>query len=316
MPRVRRIVSLVGVMIFGLVGCLTVLTASGYADDGLSGVSITLSPTKDRLNLTPGEVYYGKFNIYNTGTEDFDFFVYAKPYRVIDEGYNPDFETELAHTQISRWVSFEEEEFFLKPNESVEVSYKIEVPEDVPAGGQYAAIFAETKTSDTEQAGLVASKRVGLLLYARLEGDTRESGDQVSSNIRGFYFAPPLKVSTLIENTGNVDFQARHTIGVESWFGGKEVYKDTKNYDVMPDTKRQIISTWEETPNFGFYKVSQTIEMLGETYTDTKNVLVLPLYMIVIFIVAIAIIVTIITRSIALRKSLGGGRKKGKIKLG
>ena len=75
---------------------------------------------------------------------------------------------------------------------------------------------------------------------------------------------------------------------VEKIFGGV-VYEDSKGYDVLPDTTRNIELTWEETPAFGIYRITSTLNALDQSRSTTKIALIIPVFMIVILLMLLTI---------------------------
>ena len=122
-------------------------------------VWLQISPVTNRVTLNPGDEQTFTMHVDNIGSKKFKFRVYAAPYTISNEAYEVNFETETNRTQVSRWISFnqnadakkdseknwvEEATFELEPEQRQSVEYRIVVPKDVPAGGQYATIFAES----------------------------------------------------------------------------------------------------------------------------------------------------------------------------
>ena len=101
-----------------------------HAADNSSGdnVQLTLSPTSVHVDLRPGAAKTGEFKVVNSGSRPFTAKVYAAPYRVTDEDYNPAFTGGGAQTQISRWIKFSQNEYVLEPNQVVTIRYTINVP--------------------------------------------------------------------------------------------------------------------------------------------------------------------------------------------
>ena len=94
------------------------------------------------------------YGVKNIGTKGLRYRVYASPYVVKGENYDLDFseEASTSYTQISRWITIlgedgsyaKEAEFAIEPGETQTIHYRIDVPEDVPGGAQYAVIWAQT----------------------------------------------------------------------------------------------------------------------------------------------------------------------------
>ena len=265
-------------------------------------VWLQLSPVSNRVLLTPSgdnpPVY--TFSVDNVGSETFRYKLYAAPYSVTDETYEINFTQDTPRTQISRWISFKREDdsfgdtasFEIKPGEKQTVTYQIAVPDNIPEGGQYATIFAEPDidASDANLSGIKTVSRVGLVIYGHTEGDTDDSAEITYFKLTNFLTEGNIATGALIKNNGNTDFSAEATLTVKKFFGSV-VYEKTRNYDVFPDTSRRISMEWDDTPVFGIFHVTSSINALDQNYTETKLVLIVPIFMIIIAIILLTIMV-------------------------
>ena len=298
--RLAKATLLVGALILSLVALN--ITNLAHADDAeveKPEVSITMSPAKSVINdLGPGAKHSGEFKIINTGKKAFDFTVSISPYSVNSSKYDNNYNRETNYTQISRWVTFDKTSYHLESDESVMVSYSINIPTDIPAGGQYAVIFAETSGDESpEDSAISTMQRVGMLVYAHLEGDTRIEGILESQEIKKFFFNPPIYATSLVKNTGNTDFDVTYNLKINSLFG-KEVYKGDRVHAVLPETSREVEQDWEETPKLGIFKVTQDITLFEKVYTMKKTVFVCPIWLLITIIAILVILVTIIVQKI------------------
>ena len=262
--------------------------AQATASDG--AIEMTVSPTKQQLSLQPGQQSEGKFSVLNTGEEQFTFKLYASPYFVANEQYDPVFNEESSRTQISRWVTMSEDEITLQPGEKHDVGYTVNVPTDVPAGGQYAVIFAETTDESSGEGSIIAKKRVGMLVYGTVAGDTRDGGEIASSDIGWWQQSAPVTANMRIKNTGNTDFEAITKMTVTSLFG-KKVYESSEAENViLPDTTRSVDLTWDNA-SIGIYTVETTANFLDDTHAHKQLVLVISPLAALSIIVGIVLIV-------------------------
>lgn len=284
-------------------------------------VHLQVSPVKQKISLTPGSSYKGSFKVQNAGAGTFNYTVYATPYSVVNEQYDPDYNTVGTYSQIADWITFDKktEKGTLQPGETVDVEYTVNVPEDVPAGGQYAALMAQTDTGNAENATINAIHRVGMILYAAVPGETRNSGEVVKNNVNTFYFEPPLTVSSLVKNTGNVEATANYKVKIYPLFSNEAVFntEDAEEgayaRDVMPETSRFNSITWEGAPNIGIFSVEQTIEFAGQTSTVKKLVLICPLWLLfIIFALLFFIIFWLVSRARDRKKSANSAKSSSK----
>ena len=293
---------------FALVASVAAPVSNAFAEDQKLPVSLQISPITKRFQLDPKAELTDKINIDNIGSKKFKFKVYASPYSIINEAYDEDFDTETTHTQISRWISFNqnasakkdsekewknEVTFEIEPNERQEVEYKISVPKDIPAGGQYATIFAESIPEDeVATTGVRTVSRVGMILFGSAGGETVKKAEIKGFSMQTFLTSGKITAEVDIANTGNTDFSANISMTIDKIIGGN-VAQENGTYMLLPDSPdRHAVLEWKDTPMFGIFKVKTVVTALDQTHEEEKIVLVLPIYIIIIMLVLLTIIIT------------------------
>ena len=284
--------------IFSIASIILISSPQVYADEGgeKPSMRIQISPVENRVTLNANETNEYTFNVDNTGSEGYSFKVYTNPYSVVNEQYNPSFSNQNAYTQVSRWITFKndageystEATYSVEAGQRKEITYKITVPSDIPGGGQYAIIFVEAIPKDDNSGGIRTVSRLGLRVFGRTNGETKEKAEILNHNMDSFYMSGKIKTSGIVKNSGNADFNAVFKFKVEKIFGGI-VYEDSKGYDVLPDTTRNIELAWNETPAFGIYRITSTLNALDQSRSTTKIVLIIPVFMIVIMLMLLTI---------------------------
>lgn len=282
---------------------LAVVGVSPVFADEIPEYRIQMSPAKEDIGeLKPGETYTGTFKVQNTGSKKFDFKVGVSPYTVQDEHYSPNYDVNNQFTDIVNWIKFSNDTGTVEPNGEVEVSYEVKVPVDVPAGGQYAILTAETinEKNTSNNSGIVAVRRVGMLLYSNVEGNTRKTGSIEENKISSILFHPPISATSIVKNTGNTHATAKYVLQVYPLFGGEEIYTNEENpmtLTILPETRRYNSVDWEGAPHLGIFRVKQTITMFDQTSTTEKIVVLIPLwFLFIILILIFCVIFWIITR--------------------
>lgn len=223
---------------------------------------ITLSPAVSRPELSAGDIGKGKLTIINDGKTEYEFILYARPFSVKGEQYDPDYTEVNERTEAYQWVQFEKTRLRLEPNQRVEVGYTVTVPENAAPGGHYAVLFAETQPPVQDGSSVVRKKRVGSLLYMRIAGDVTEEGRLASWNVPLFQTKPPLKSDIRLKNGGNVHFQADVQVTYSNLFGKKQ-FELNQELLIMPGTTRRVPVAWEQPPYFGIFKAKGTVQYLG-----------------------------------------------------
>ena len=274
--------------------------------------SLTFGPTSQRISLKPGETYRSSVIVSNPAMSENDlkFQLYVAPYSVANDDYDPVFDKVGTYTQIVDWITLDKTEGTLKPNDNVEIGFSVKVPEDVPAGGQYAAIVAQDVTSfdGTNNSGVQISSisAVASVVVADVAGQTREYGEVFENNMPTFVMSAPFVASAGVKNTGNVHTDAKSVLQVWPLFSDEEIYTNEESEDngklVLPDTTRYFFNTWEDVPVVGIFRAKQTVTIFGETSVNEKIIVICPLWLlfVVIFLIALLLIwfVTVIIKKV------------------
>jgi hypothetical protein len=278
------------VLLFSQTHSLVKAQTPATDEQQLPPLAIQVIPTTQKLDLTPGASISGMVKVANVGTQPFSYEVYASPYQMTDEQYRqPDYERETTRTQISRWITFERTSGELSSLETDTIAYTINVPANVPAGGQYAVIFAETQTLENAGGGVQIKRRVGTLVYGHLAGETQETGELIGHKLKRWWWQPPVTLYTTVANSGNTDFEVTATTKATSIFG-KLYPSEHKNYTILPETRREEPFTIPDLPALGIYKISQSLTFLQEQAEFERWVFVVPLWALILIIGLIVLI--------------------------
>lgn len=323
----KKIVSKISVLVVVLFVALLfsgskVALADENTDEILkAATSISISPVSKILQLEANTIYEDSFKVTNNGDTDMEFEVYASPYSYTysesDDEYKLGFSQENKYTQITRWVTFKgpdgqyskNPKFVAKPGSSVEVEYRFSTPESIPAGGQYAVLFAHTLSGATTSGGIKTEASPGLVVYGRANGDTKTEATITSINLsqtlkEGEETKNIINASSKVKNTGNVDFTAVGKLTVQGIFG-RTYYETPSNearVSVIPDTELAVSDTWKDTPYFGLFKATWTVAAAGETETISQMILIMPAPIIIIAILLLTIIIVWIIIMVRKRK--------------
>lgn len=300
--------SLIGVVLVGIFGFVFTPV---YAENAVTGVAV--SPMKEKIILTPGETYYGSFVVANPAkyNTDFNYKVTLSPFFATDD-YNITYENTGDYNQIVNWITIDTTSGTLKPNDTNEIKFKIDVPKNAPAGGQYAAIVIGSADNDsesgaTEGMGVQINQGMGVAhtIFAEVTGTTIRSGKIISTDLPGFMLSGKITASATIENTGNVHGDAIYKLQIFPLFSGEEVYTNEENPDtsiILPNRTRYHETVWNETPIAGIFNVKYTVEFEGVTTEVTKLVIICPLWLLFLILFAVAALIIWIIIRIRMRK--------------
>ena len=291
-----------------------------------NGTSISISPVSNIISIEGNQTYDYSFKVTNGGNSEMKFEVYAAPYSYTlseeDGEYKLGFARENNYTQITRWITFadangnysEKPVFTAAPNDTIEIKYRITTPESIPAGGQYAVLFAHTlSTSNMTGSGIKTEASPGLVVYARATGETIKTSEisdlkieKTITNKKKETFNH-INATAKIKNTGNVDLTAVGTMTVQGIFGRSyyETPAGTAAISIIPETELTLTDEWEETPYFGLFNVTWKVVTAGNTQTITAVVLIMPAPIIVMFI----ILLTFVTIGVIIRVKKRSARR-------
>ena len=286
-------------------------TENSISDTAITSISIT--PLSKVLTLNSGKTYEDSFTVTNNGGTDMVIETYAAPYSYVysesEDNYKLGFNNENSFTQISRWITFqdtngswvEKANFTISPSSSLDITYRITTPDSIPAGGQYAVIFAHTLTATTTSSGIRTEASPGIIVYGRsLEGETvvgveisdldlnkTTDADGETKNL--------FSGSAKVKNTGNTDFVASGTLKVTGLFGDTKYETDSSTGEgkasVIPEAELEVSDEWEETPDFGFFRVSWTVTAGDKTEKIEKVFILLSPIAIIISIIVLTILI-------------------------
>lgn len=259
--------------------------------------AFTILPMSQNFTLVPGETYTGSITVVNpvNSTNDFAYSVSVSPYNVIGEDYQADISNVSAYSKIADWITIDNPTGSVKPNESQEINFTINVPADAAAGGQYAAIMVSSDPSKQESEGVSINNvfALGSIIYADVEGEVTHEGSILQNNIPEFSTVTPVAVSALLDNHGNVHENAIFALNVTNALTGEKIFptdEDQNNHFseiVMPETTRYITRNIDNLPTLGIVKVEQTIYYNNEVSTVSKNIVLCPIWF--FFLVALVI---------------------------
>lgn len=275
MKRVKMILAAVVMVVATMWGMNELV----YAEDGGEETLILgITPTQKGFGkLEPGQTYTDSFKVRNRGEGGFSYKVEVAPYSISNENYDPSFEKNTQYTEMVNWISLDKTEGTVNRGEEEIINYTIKVPHDMHGGAQVATIIVSMSAEDA--GGLQTVQRLGYLVYGNVVGEIRETAVILENKIPSFSFTPPIIVTSLVENTGNVYTNAKYTLQVFPLFSDEEVYTNEENPEkvmIFPETKRLYKVSWEGAPQLGIFRVKQTIKIFDEVSVTEKLVFLCP----------------------------------------
>ena len=297
-------------LVLALIMACSVLMPFGVAyAEGSTFISV--SPMRESVVLNPGDVYKGSFVVSNPGfsEKDLNYHVDIKPFYV-DENYQPVFdEREDSDKQLIKdWIEIiKGQSGTVSPNDSVVVEYEITVPENAPAGGQYACLSATTDIPSEGNGAINIGEGMAInyVVLAEITGSTVVSGGILDAGIQGFLLGGDIRAYSMIENTGNVHGLATYTMKVRSVFTGEEIYNNEEDVDshyVLPDRRFFNETYFEGTPIMGVFDVSYVVDFQGQKSELNRVVVVCPWWLLLIIILGLVVLTFRVMSLAKLRK--------------
>ena len=271
----------------------------------------TVTPMSQRFSLDPGETYTGTITVVNPvdATENFNYKASVVPYGVVGENYDADLTTVSNRTQIVDWVKISNPTGTVEPNGTTKIEFTITVPELAPAGGQYAAITISSNDIGDGGDGVAVKNifEMASIIYGDVSGDTVREGEILENNVPGFSLITPITVSALINNNGNVHEDATFVITVSNFFTGEVILPTEENEGryseiIMPETERYVSREISNLPVVGVVKVNQAIYYNGTSSVVEKNVMICPIWFLLLVVLTLAAIIAVVIRIIMRNK--------------
>lgn len=304
----NKLLMAVAALALVVVSCFGVFNGRVYADSN----SMTVSPPYQKMILIPGETYKNVVSVFNASnsTRDLKYAVEVGSFSQLKSEESGDDYGSINHinvssyNQIMDWIKLGSTGGTAKPGETQEISYTIEVPEDAPAGGQYATILVIDETTS----GLPGEGNISIdqkfqfasIIYAEVAGETKEEGEILDNSMPSFLLNGPLTASSMVRNNGNVHTDAEYTFQVWPLFSDEEICTNEENPEtsmILPETERYHAQHCD-LPSVGIFKAKQVVKIFGETSIVEKTIIICPLWLLfLILFVIIALIMWIFMKT-------------------
>lgn len=262
-------------------GCLS----GGVVSAADSVEEMTISPTEKHYELSPGETVTDSFVILNSGTAEYDFTAYTLPYSVANGNYNALYDVNAPRSDAYKWVQMETTNWHAAVRQTITIPFTLRVPSNASPGGHYGVLFAETQPPEGES-GIVRKKRIGMVLYVKVKGDVVNEGSVTGIGLGWFYSHAPITATVSVEDRGNTDFVTGTKMLVTDLLGNVK-YSATSEYNVLPNTTRDIQLTYDTPPWFGLFKVRVEATAMGTTTVRESYVFMAPYWLILIVGIAV-----------------------------
>lgn len=225
---------------------------------------LIISPAVETLGVKKGEVYKGEVRLTHDFQEGKPIRLYPYAISFIQDGEtgNAKFiESEEidGREDASKWISFEEENYYLEFGDTISVSYTITVPDNATPGGHYVAlIFSRSSEGISNDSGVGLGQEIGDLLLMTVEGEYVDRGELVDFQVvdvgkdkewyakKSFEFLP-VYFSIRYKNTGTVHTHIGGNIFIHKGDLTKPIatlkVNETSGY-TLPNSIRNYVENW------------------------------------------------------------------------
>jgi len=208
---------------------------SAKKKDGPVGSGMQISPTKFIWTLASGEEKVAKVNVKNYLDTAQRIKVEVENFYIAEDGSQPLFfasgdKPQLKAYDVVRWI-IPPDDFVLKPGESKDVTFKVQVPKKQPTNGYYGSIFfkvsADTDKLEKNTKAVGINYRIGALVIMAVQGDEPM---KIGGKLEEFkahkkiFWESPIELSAKVKSTGNVHYKVA---------GKMEVFKFGKKAHVF-----------------------------------------------------------------------------------
>lgn len=289
------------VMLFCMLFVSTFVVSAAFGvEGGDNAIGFTVSPLTENIVLAPGESYSSSIRVSNPGNSqnDVGYEVEVQPF-FVDEEYNTIFRDIDNRSLMANWITIDSPSTgVISPNETNEIVFTINVPEDAPAGGQYAdvrVVSANVDNNSGENSSAIGEKiAIGHLIFAEVTGNTIRQGEIISTEVPSFLLSGDIKGTTAIKNTGNVHSVATYKLQIFPLFSDEELYtneEDPEQKTILPDRTLYNETVWDKTPSIGIFNVVYTVEFEGITTQVSKMVIKCPIWLMFVLIFALFLLI-------------------------
>lgn len=265
-------------LLLGLVSPVTSAIAPKANEPTNKGLYI--SPLRSYLSLNAGDSVTRAFTVANLTESPMTITSHIEQFSVADYSYDYRF-----NEVDNNWVQLVENVVTLKPYESHEMAYRVNVPKNAAPGGHYYTLYA---SSTVDSGGNKSTVQAASLLYLTVNGELKRTSQVVDRSLPRIVVTPDIKYSLDIKNTGNIHYFAYIEARVDGLF-----YHNAPNGSsqlLMPGTTRQVQGSIKSPLLPGVYKLSYAITPdQGPKTEGSQYFLFLPPWSIALLIILFAI---------------------------
>jgi hypothetical protein len=200
---------------------------------------------------------------------------------------------------LAPWFVFDAAQLDIPARATKELHYTIAVPTDAEPGGRYGSIVFSTIPPQLGpgQSGAAVQQTLASLVFLRINGAAKEDMSVLSFGAdKSFYEYGPIKLTTRLNNNGNVHEKATGTITIKNMFGLKVGTIPLDEHFVIPGAVRRLHNEWPDAKHqhLLFGKYTATLDAKyggGQKLTASASFTVIPWKPAAITVIALVLLV-------------------------
>jgi len=243
---------------------------------------LSVTPPLFQVSVLPGGIWQSTIKVVNSNS--YPLTVYAEVVNFEASGergqgtFIPVTDTDEKLT-LAEWITVSSGPHTIQPEQSKDITFFVEVPDNAPPGGHYAAVLISTEPPrGSGTIALHTSQTVTSLFFLRIEGDVIEQGTiREFRVIDTFLSRPEVEFSLRFENKGNVHLQPKGNIVITNMWGTERgvipINQRTHFGNVLPQSIRDFKFLWKsefQLTDIGRYKAEVAL-VYGEKGMKTET---------------------------------------------
>jgi len=249
--RMRHTLAVIYLIISFLFPCITMAAE----------VSISVSPIRVEHLVKQGEKGTDMISVTNDGSVQTRLRVSLEDWTLTRDG-NPTFmKVENNPYSCVQWIRINPVDFRIGPGQTKEVRYTIAVPPGIEEGGYRAAIIFETIpdiTPGEKMKRVFLKGRIVTILY-EVVGKPIPEGH--ANTLKAEQKKEGIDFYLVLQNTGKVHYRTKGSITVKDSNGKKAFEVDLPDVPVLPESEREIKTTYDKTLPKGRYSVMAVVDI-------------------------------------------------------